>query len=585
MREILASQAAFSKSDRQEAAISAFQLLSMMPWRRFPLILGTIAINLLALAMPLVILQVYDRVIPNQATGTLTILLVGVVGALILDGILRFARSELVSYAGARFVHFMKCDAVRCMLETPVNEYERSEAGVHIERLSALDSLREQHTGQAMVALIDLPFAVLFLGLISWIAGPLVLVPIAVFVFFGFVAVRIGDRLKKTVQDRSKGEDRRLAFVVEVLTGIHTVKGLGMEALMARRYERLIEGNSAPSLAAMRMSARAQEGGAFAAQFTILAVAAVGSILVINGDLTVGGLVACTLLAGRSLQPLLRGIGLWTQLQNLAVSATQTAQIFAMPSERAGGDRRVLPKVTGELTMDQVSFRYGGAVNALIKNVDVHFPAKEIIGIAGGSGAGKTTLLWIMAGLLRPSSGRVRYDGINIGVCEPDSVRAAAAYIPQRAVLFRGTVLENLTGFRSGWRTDVAMELSEQIGLDQKIAWLPDGYETYLDDTHSSAMPAGLQQQIAIVRALVDKPAIVLFDEANATLDQRDDIRLRSMLQQYRENGTIVLVSHRPSTLAIATRRFVLREGCLEPDDGAVKENGTAGKTGTGGRR
>lgn len=562
---LLASTIRSFGNERPGVAISAIQLLGMMPWKRFPLILGTIAINMLALALPLVILQVYDRVIPHQATGTLTLLLIGVTVALVLDAVLRFARSEIVSYAGARFVHFMKCDAVGHMLRTPVNVYERDEAGVHIERLSALDSLREQHTGQAMVALIDLPFAILFLSLIGWIGGPLIFVPIAIFVIFSCVAYGIAAELRKSVQSRSLGEDRRIAFVVEVLTGIHTVKGLAMEALMARRYERLIEGNAGPSLDAMRLSSRAQETGAFAAQFTILAVAAFGSLLVMAGDLTVGGLVACTLLAGRSLQPLLRGIGLWTQLQNLAVSASQTARIFAMPAQPATNELRVLPTVEGNLTMDMVSFRYDGAVNSMIKDVNLELAKGEIAGIAGDSGAGKSTLLWIMAGLSKPTSGRVLYDDINIGVCEPASVRRASAYIPQRAVLFRGTVMDNLTGFRKGEAADRAVELSEQIGLDQKIAWLPDGYDTLLDDTHSSAMPAGLQQQIAIVRALIDQPSIVLFDEANATLDQRDDIRLRNLLREYSEHGTIVLVSHRPSTLAIADRRFVLEDGRLEP--------------------
>lgn len=573
----LSSTSSVYSDDRQGVAISALQLLGMMPWKRFPLILGTVAINILALAMPLVILQVYDRVIPYEATGTLTLLLVGVAGALLLDAILRFARSEIVSYAGTRFVHFMKCDAVSHMLQTPVNVYERDEAGVHMERLSALDSMREQHTGQAMVALIDLPFAIMFLGLIAWIAGPLVLVPLTIFLLFSLAAYYIGAELRKVVEARSKGEDRRLAFVVEVLTGIHTVKGLGMEALMSRRYERLLEGNAGPSLAAMRLSARAQESGAFAAQVTILAVAGFGSLLVIAGELTVGGLVACTLLAGRSLQPLMRGIGLWTQLQNLAVSASQTARIFAMPAERSGGEGRVLTEVEGNLTMDQVNFRYEGSISSLLKDIDIDIPRGQITGISGGSGAGKTTLLWIMAGLLQPTSGRVLYDGVNIGVSELDSIRRAAAYIPQRAVLFTGTVLENLTGFRTGAAAaDAAMDLSARIGLDQKIAWLPDGYETHLDDTHSSAMPAGLQQQIAIVRALIDQPPIVLFDEANATLDQRDDIRLRTLLQEYREHGSIVLVSHRPSTLAIADRQFQLIDGRLQPVVSGL-EKGKAG--------
>jgi ATP-binding cassette subfamily C protein LapB len=538
-----------------------------MPWGRLGLLIGTITINLLALTLPLVILQTYDRIIPNESTGSLFLLIVGVCGALLLDALLRVARADLVGRAGARFVHFMKCTAVDRILGSRMQDIDRDEPGAHLERLTALDTLRDYHTGQVMVAMVDLPFAIIFLALITYIAGWLVLVPLALFVIFIALALVLGIQLRQKIEERSQGEDRRHGFIVEVLSGIHTVKSLGMEALMKRRYERLLSSNSLVSYDMLRLSARAQELGAVISQITIIAVAVAGSFIVMSGNLTVGGLVACTLLAGRALQPLLKGLNFWTQLQNVKVATQKTARLFALRSESEDSAGALADRLEGRLDAEKLSFRFDHDSGLVVHNLDLHLNPGEIAGITGENGSGKSTLLALLGGMLAPTGGKVLYDGRDSREFTPRSIRQQVAYVPQTAVLFDGTILENLTGFRKGEVADRAVQIAADIGLDRRVALLPAGYETRLSDGAAESLPPGVRQQIGIVRALATDPAIILFDEANANLDVADDELLAGLLRARHGRATVVVVSHRPATLMAADRIYRLAGGKLELQD------------------
>jgi ATP-binding cassette subfamily C protein LapB len=541
----------------------SLSVLMWMPWGRLGLLIGTITINLLALTLPLVILQTYDRIIPNQSTNSLFLLVVGVCGALLLDAILRIARADLVGRAGARFVHFMKCEAVNRLLNGRMQDIDRDEPGVHLERLTALDTLRDHHTGQVLITFVDLPFALIFLSLITYIAGWLVVVPLSLFIAFAILALVLGYKLRAKIEERSQGEDRRHSFIVEVLTGIHTVKALGMEALINRRYERLLDGNTLISYDVLRMSARAQELGAVVSQITIVAVAVAGSFIVMAGDLTVGGLVACTLLAGRALQPLLKGLNFWTQLQNVNVAARQTSLMFALRDESEGGKETFPARLEGKLDVEGLSYRYDRDEAMIVHNVDLHINPGEIVGITGENGSGKSTFLALLGGMLTPTSGQVLYDGHDGANVAKRAIRGQVAYVPQTAVLFDGTLLENLTGFRTGEVTDRALEISAQLGLDRRVALLPGGYQSRLGDGSAETLPPGMRQQIAIVRALSVEPSIILFDEANANLDSGDDARLAKLLKSKRGRTTVLLVSHRPTTLMVTDRNYQLANGKL----------------------
>jgi len=536
--------------------------LGDLPWARADVLAASFTLNLLALVMPIVILQTYDRIVPNNSLETLFLLVLGVAAALVLDAFLRLGRTHITGWAAARFEHQLGRTMVSRLLSSDLADYERSAAGVHLDRLTAIDRLRDFYCGQSIVVLVDMPFALLFLALIAYLAGALVLVPIGILCSFAFLAWRVGQKLRRAIEERSEVDDRRYNFIIELLTGIHSVKALGMEAQMARRYERLQESSANAGVEVNRISGRAQSLGAMFSNLTMVLTAGIGSLWVISGDLTTGGLAASSLLAGRSLQPLLRTMGLWTQFQNVEVAKGQVAEALATETESIE-NLPALPPVEGAVRLSQIRFAFSDDGPELFKGVDLAVPAGGAVGIRGANGSGKSTLLRLILRLYRPTAGRITIDGHDLSDFDPISIRDQVVYLPQQSVLFQGTIMENLTGFRGDEAIEPALEVAAKLGLDAVIARLPDGYQTRVGESGADSLPAGIRQRIAIANAISRDPRVVLFDEANSYLDAGGDTMVRALLEEVRERATLVLVSHRPSLLQLADRIYEIRDGVL----------------------
>ncbi|MDJ0980113.1 MAG: ABC transporter transmembrane domain-containing protein [Kiloniellales bacterium] len=522
---------------------------------------ASLTINVLSLALPAVLLQIYDRIIPNTATDTLLILMLGLVAALLIDAVLRVARSNILGWHAAQFEQIAGCRAVERLVSSDIGSFEREAPGVHLDRLTAVDTLRDFLSGQAKILIVDLPFVLLFLGLVAFMGGWLVLVPMAALVLLAGAALLVGRRLKLALESRATLDDRRYSFIIEVLTGINTVKGLAMEAQMQRRYDRLQESSAASTYDATFFSNLAQGLGAGFSNLTMVGVGALGSILVINGQLSIGSLAACTLLAGRSVQPPLRALSLWTQFQNITVARERLQQIFDMEPE-AGADAEQAGEIQGEIELRNLTFGYPDAP-PMFCDVNLLIRSGEVIGIRGDTGSGKSTLLMLILNALKPNKGSVRFDGQDIRDLDPHSLRDQIAYLPQSAMLFKGTIMDNLTSFAGPAKINQALEAASLLRLDQAINRLPAGYETRVGEGAFEALPTGLQQGIAMARALAGTPKVVLFDEANSGLDQRSDEILKTAIASLKGKATIILVSHRPSLLALADRQFLLQDSQL----------------------
>lgn len=540
--------------------------IAYTPGGVFDLALASLFINVLALAMPLTLLQVYDRIIPNTAEGTLVVLIVGVGTALLLEAVLRQGRSYVSGWMGARFEHLAGVAAVERLINVSIIDYERQGSGVHLERFNALGPLKEFYAGQAILALFDLPFAAIFLFAMGYLAGYLVLVPIVLIIIFTITALIIGGKLKNALDSRMKADDRRYSFIIEVLGGIHTVKGLAMEDQMIRRYERLQETCAAAEYNVALNSSSASSTGALFSQLVMFCVVGVGAVYVIDGELTVGGLAACTMLAGRSMQPLQKAVGMWTRLQAMQLSRERVRDLFQMVPEKPFGLPE-LPPVRGDLRLEGITFSYGkdkegDDLPPIFDDVHVTVQTGETIGITGAGSSGKTTLLYLMMGVFSPTGGRVTIDGHDLADYEPSSIRHQIAYLPQEGELFQGTILENVTMFRDD-KIDAALDISRLLGLDSVVAHMPQGYDTIVGDGAGDKLPKGIKQRIAIARALVDKPRVLLFDEANASMDSAGDATLRNLLERLKGRVTLVLVTPRPSMLNLADRIFDITDAKL----------------------
>jgi len=558
MSAVVSSDAAVA--GKQSPAFSLSKL-STLKSNLFDLAVASLFLNILGLAMPMSLLQVYDRILPNKSTGTMVLLLLGVLGALLLETVLNFCRSWVTGWVGARFEHRAGCEALTRLTLTSIDHFEKEGSGVHLERINSLGTVRDFYAGQALLTLLDLPFALIYLALVFMMGSWLVLVPVVLLIVFGATAIIVGTALRDAIQRRMTADDRRFNFLIEVLGGIHSVKAMAMESQMARRYERLQEGCAEGYYNVALKSSNALGVSSFFSQLTTIAVAAFGSLIVLDGDMTTGGLAACSLLAGRAMAPLQKALGVWTRFQTFVLARQRLESLFALPPE-APANLPKIESVKGKLELENVSFKFGEKGPNVIDDASITVEEGECVAILGGNGSGKTTLLTLMQGALRPQSGRVLIDGEDVIGFEPQSVRDKIAYLPQSGVLFQGTILQNITMFRPEF-DDIAVETAGLLGLDEVVATMAMGFDTSVGDGAYDSLPRGIKQRIAIARALVNNPRIVLFDEANTAVDSAGDNFLRVWLERAKGKRTLVLVTHRPSLVKLADRVYDLEQGRL----------------------
>lgn len=527
-------------------------------WKKPTVLLASLGINILALAMPTVILQVYDRIIPNRAVETFTITIFAMIGVVTLDTLLKIVRSLLLSWEGARFDHRESLKAMNLILDADSQEFGKHSSGFYLDKMHALEQIQEFYSGQSVLLLMDFPFVVIFLVLIWIIAGPLLLIPVVLLALFAIVSLISGRKLHGALKNRSTMEDRRQDFIIETLRGIHTVKSMAMESFMLRRYEKLQLQSADSVFQLSQINSIVQGIGATFSQVAVVTFAAIGSLSVISGDLTVGALAAGTMLSGRVLQPGLKAMGLWSQFQSLRLARRKVEQLHALKMEQGGRYKTPGQPLTGPIQLERVHFSYGASGAPLLEDLSLTIQPGETIGITGCNGSGKTTLVGLLAGLLTPTQGRILLGGVELAEYDLEYLRANIGIVPQKGVLFEGTILENMTLYREGEAIDHAIELARQLGLDKIISHMPDGLDTRVGGAAVDTLSEGVRQKITMVRSLVGHPSIVLFDDANANFDMKNDGRLLAVMQQMKQRKTMVVVSHRPSFLRICDRRFIL---------------------------
>ena len=530
------------------------------------ILLSSFVLNILGLVLPLSLLHIYDRILPNKSTGTMTLLLLGVMGALLMETILNYCRSYITGWIGVRFEHRAACLGLERMLSTSLHEFEKEGAGIHVERINALGTVRDFYAGQALLAVFDLPFCVVYLALVGFLGGWTMMVPLLLLAGFVYCANLAGRKLRLALEDRTLSDDRRFNFLIEMLDGIHSVKSMSIEAQMVRRYERLQEACALGNYDVALENANAIGVSSFFNQTTAVAVAAVGSIFVIHGDMTTGALAACSMLAGRAMVPLQKSLGVWTRFQSFLLAHDRIEELFALPTE-SSGQLPPMPQAKGRLTLDHVSFRFSEKTPWVVDDLSIEVAEDECVGIIGNNGSGKSTLLALMQGALQPTSGRVLVDGVDVLSYDPASVREQIAHLPQTGILFHGTILENLTMFRPALN-EQALDTAGLLGLDEVVSTMPMGYETLVGSGADDPLPRGIRQRIVIARGLVDNPRYILFDEANSSVDGMGDHLLRLWLERVKGKRTLVLVTHRPSLLTLADRVFDFQDGRLSQRPG-----------------
>ncbi len=533
------------------------------------LLLSTLAINVLSLALPVMTLQVYDRILPNPDSGTLPVLIAGVCVAIVLETVLRLSRSYVITRAGAAYEHRMACLVIQKMLRADLAQMGSLGIGEHLHRIGAVSKLRDFYNGYAFTTLAELVFVPLFLLLIYYISGPLVAVPLLVLA--GFVATSLwqGRRLKSALENREEADEQRFNFLVEALDGIHTVKSFALEKFFARRYEALEEESTLTNYRVTQETSGTFNNGAIFSHIMVASVIGIGAWCVLQGLLTTGGLIATLLLAGRIIQPIQKALALWARYQDYLLACRHMETVLNTPQRNS--DIYLpsqLPTPQGTLKLHHIAFcqnegEYCSLHGPQLHDINLMLAPGEATLLTGGHGEGKTTLLNIIAGIYPPGDGVVEIDGLPVSHFPPEQLVHHVGYIRTRPVMFRGTIRDNITSFGQV-KESIAREVASLLRVDHSVAQLPGGFDTFLNGSDADSITPGLKQRIAMVRALATKPKLILFDNADHGLDREGYTAIYQLLARLKGKATLLIVSDDYNIRALADSRHHLHGGTLQ---------------------
>lgn len=528
-------------------------------------IVASVLINIFALVMPLFTLNVYDRVIPNNAVETLWVLSVGVVLVVIFNLILSSARAYVLDTASKKVDVRLSALIMERVLDIRMENRPPS-VGSFAANLRSFEAVRDFMASASLAVVVDLPFVLLFLGVLWWVS-PLMLIPSVTAMLFvvtvSFIAQR---RMHRLVVETFQASAQRNANLVESLSGLETVKALNAQTEMQRRWESSTEFLARMNARIKRISSVTVGLVQSAQQLTTMSVVIIGTYLIQQAELSLGGIIASSMIAGRCLAPFGQVAGLLMQFQNAKASLASIDKYMELPVERPS-DRQFVsrPMLKGGIEFRDVGFSYPGAAQPALHRINLRIRAGEKVGILGRIGSGKSTLEKLVLGLYQPSSGSVLLDGVDIQQIDPADLRRSIGYVPQDPVLFYGTLKQNLT-MGAPFVTDGQMlDAARVAGLEDFVAHHPDGYDMMIGERGES-LSGGQRQSIAIARALIHDPPVLLLDEPSSNMDNQSESLLCRRLKAIVGEKTLILVTHRTSLLELVDRLVVVDGGTIVAD-------------------
>ncbi|WP_396593819.1 ATP-binding cassette domain-containing protein [Brevundimonas sp. R86498] len=530
------------------------------------LLAATVAINILGLALPVAAQQIFSRVIREPQTGTLQVLIVLVLTCALAEAGLRFGRAHIMSTVDRHFMtrrfHWL-CDRVVRRQAF----HSASPAAASLELATSLTKTKDRVNGQLMVAKAELLFAPLIVGLIyyiSWICGVAVTLIVIASAIFTYVDAR---RLPDCSEANFRTTERRYEFLFSVFSSVRSVKGLGVERGMARGYERLQAEVARANTATADLIGRIMNQAQLANQVLTASLLVVCAILVTEG-MTLGAASAIILLAGRLVEPTQRAVFIFVQARDLR-KAEETMAEFSDGEVDPVCEPVVLTGARGDLVLDGVSIDSGLMAEPVARPISLSTEAGHTIAIAPGNERLATSLLRTMAGILQPKSGLVTIDGHNIAELCPSDRNRLVSYLSPDARLFDGTIRDNITRFGEVSLAQ-AMAVARLLDMESRFNELPRGVETVVGGPGEEVIAPGAQQQIALLRALVLRPRVILFDNADRGLDREAYARLVKFFARIRHGATIVLATDDANLAALADATYGLDEQGLTLRDDFV---------------
>ncbi|MCE7651224.1 type I secretion system permease/ATPase [Vibrio fluvialis] len=528
-------------------------------------LVASVLINLFAIAAPMFTRLVYDKVVPNLAFETLWVLASGVFIIFLFDLTLKLLRNYFIDVAGKKSdilissKLFAKVMGIRMESRPP-------SVGAFARHLQEFESIREFFTSATIASLIDLPFALLFLTLIWLMAGNLVLVPVAGVVILIVYSLLIQAPLRRAIEEGSRLASQKYANLIESLAGLETLKLFGAQSQFQYRWEEAVAHMANWNIKSRRITDGIQNTAGFVQQSSNVGMIILGVYLIAEGDLTMGGLIAATMLSGRAIGPLVQLSLLSTRYNQAKSSLTIIEQVMAMPDEQEEGKRYIhRPMIQGKIELDKVTFHYPNSPVASIRDLSLTINPGEKVAIIGRIGSGKTTLERLIMGLYQPTEGHVRIDDTDIQQLHHIDVRRNIGCVPQESVLFYGTIRDNITLGRPLADDRDVMDAANRAGVTVFTQQDPAGLERQVGEG-GLLLSGGQRQAVAIARALLGRPPVLLMDEPTSAMDNRSELQIKHQLSQLTPSETLVLITHKTTMLDVVDRVIVMEKGSIIAD-------------------
>ena len=529
-------------------------------------LIASFLINIFALLSPLFIMNVYDRVVPNEAYETLWVLAIGLGIAYCFDFLMRMLRGYFLDVAGKQVDVILLANIFEQILGMRSEVRPRS-VGSLANNLQEFEGFREMMTSATIATIIDLPFALLFIGLIWLVGGWVVVVPLVAIPISILVGFALQPALSAYVRKTMMATTQKQSILIEALSGIETIKAIGAEGKLQHKWEQTVGEIGAQGMRAKLLSALVTNLSVFLQSIAVVMVIVVGVYQIADHNISTGALIACSLLVSRAMAPFSQIAALTTRYYQVTSALKGIGSLMEMPLERPKGKNFVRRShFTGNIEFRNVTFSYPEQPVGALHDVSFSIKAGERVGIIGRVGSGKTTLQKLLLGLYQPLSGSVWVDGLDLSQMDPADIRFNTGYVPQEVYLFFGSVRDNIM-MGSNFQDDEAMlRAAEVSGVLDFVRNHPNGLDMQIGE-RGERLSGGQRQAIVVARALLGSPPLLLMDEPTNSLDNRSEEMFKARLAAHlTPQHTLLLVTHRASLLSLVDRLIVLEGGRIVAD-------------------
>jgi ATP-binding cassette subfamily C protein LapB len=535
-------------------------------WRIYrDVFLAAFLINVFGLVGIFYVLNVYDRVIPNSATETLWVLSIGVIVIYVFAVLMRALRSYFIDEAAKKTNLKISAMLLQKILDLKLEARPQS-IGSFTKNLQEFESIRDFITSFSITAVIDLPFTLLGIFVVWWIGSYMVVIHLVIMAILIVYAYFIQSPLQRVVEKTIKASAQKNAILVEGVAGLETIKMLGAEGQIQRAWEEAVSYISQWGNKSRMLSSSVQDVSYFLQNLLIVAVVIAGVYMITAGKLTQGGLIALVILSRQVIAPMAQVVNLATRYHHANEALKTLDEIMKLPVERPAG-KTFLPRkrFDGIIGVKNLSFAYPGQTTNALNNITLEIGAGEKVGIIGPVGSGKTTLGKLILGLYEPTSGMVTMDGTDIRQIDPAELRHFLGYVPQDITLFRGTVWDNITMGAHDVDDQVVINAAQIAGVTDFIKKHPAGFDMMIEE-FGRGLSGGQRQSVAIARAILLDPPVLVLDEPTSNMDNRSEIKLKGYLEKAVQGKTLVLITHRASLLDMVNRLIVIDNGAIIAD-------------------